>query len=106
MSRGGVFSAIYAGIRSIKWPHLGVVGNILGKEMGKDLPRAVGLSVIHWAPAISICNTANFQLIRSYFDPGSERDIVDHGGQADFLPNPAKVIQHVFFRGNQQIRSD
>ena len=59
MSRGGVFSAIYAGIRSVKWPHLGVVGNILGKEMGKDLPRAVGLSVMHWAPAISICNTAN-----------------------------------------------
>ena len=58
MSRGGVFSAIYAGIRSVKWPHLGVVGNILGKEMGKDLPRAVGLSIMHWAPAISICNTA------------------------------------------------
>ena len=54
-----MFSAIYAGIRSVKWPHLGVVGNIFGKEMGKDLPRAVGLSVMHWAPAISICNTAN-----------------------------------------------
>ncbi len=53
-----MFSAIYAGIRSVKWPHLGVVGNILGKEMGKDLPRAVGLSIMHWAPAISICNTA------------------------------------------------
>jgi hypothetical protein len=59
MSRGGVFSAIYAGIRSIKWPHLGVVGNILGKEMGKDWPRAVGLHALHWAPALSICNTAN-----------------------------------------------
>ena len=59
MSRGGVFSAIYAGIRNLKWPHLGVVGNILGKEMGKDFPRAVGLCVMHWAPAISICNTAN-----------------------------------------------
>jgi hypothetical protein len=36
MSRVCVFSAIYVGIRSVKWPHLGVVGNILGKEMGKD----------------------------------------------------------------------
>jgi hypothetical protein len=25
MSRGGVLSAIYTGIRSVKWPHLGVV---------------------------------------------------------------------------------
>ena len=54
-----MFSAVYGGIRWVKWHHLGVVGNVLGKEMGKDLPRAVGLSVMHWAPAISICNTAN-----------------------------------------------
>ncbi len=59
MSRGGVFSAVYAGVRSVKWPHLGVVGSNLGKEMGKDLPRVVGLPVMHWAPVISICNTAN-----------------------------------------------
>ena len=32
---------------------------ILGKETGKDLPRAVGLSVMQWAPAISFCHTAN-----------------------------------------------
>jgi hypothetical protein len=31
-----VFSAIYAGIRRVKWHHLGVVGGVLGKEMGKD----------------------------------------------------------------------
>ena len=59
MTRVRVFSAVYGGIRWVKWQHLGVVGNVLGKEMGKDLPRAVGLSVMHWAPAISICNTAN-----------------------------------------------
>jgi len=38
---------------------LGVVGSILGKEMGKDLPRALGLFVMHRAPAISIFKTAN-----------------------------------------------
>ncbi len=54
-----MFSAVYGGIRRVKRPHLGVVGSILGKEMGKDLPRALGLSVVHWAPVISICNTAN-----------------------------------------------
>jgi hypothetical protein len=61
MSRGNVFSVIYAGIRSVKWPHLGVVGSILGKEMGKHLPRAVGLSVVHWTPVISICITADLR---------------------------------------------
>ena len=59
MMRVRVFSAAYGGISRVKRPHLGVVGSILGKEMGKDLPRALGLSVVHWAPVISICNTAN-----------------------------------------------
>lgn len=53
------FQRITAVIGRVKRPHLGVVGSILGKEMGKDLPRALGLSVMHWAPVISICNTAN-----------------------------------------------
>jgi hypothetical protein len=53
MSRGGVFSAIYAGIRSVKWPQLGVVGSILGKDLGKDLPLELGLHSIHWAPVVS-----------------------------------------------------
>ena len=52
-------SAVYGGIGRVKRPHLGVVGRVLDKEMGKDLPRDVGLSVMHGAPAISICNTAN-----------------------------------------------
>jgi len=59
MMRVRVFSAVYGGISRVKRPHLGVVGSILGKEMGKDLPRALGLSVVHWAPVISICKTAN-----------------------------------------------
>jgi hypothetical protein len=53
MSRGHVFSVIYAGIRSAKWPRLGVVGNILGEEMGNDLPLQLGLHSIHWAPVVS-----------------------------------------------------
>ena len=59
MSRVLVFSAVYGGIRWAKWHHLGVVGSILGKEMGNGLPRAVGLPVMHLTPTISICNTAN-----------------------------------------------
>ena len=43
MSRVHVFSAVYGGISRVKRPHLGVVGSILDKEMGKDLPRALGL---------------------------------------------------------------
>jgi hypothetical protein len=59
MVRVRVLSVVYGGISRVKQPHLGVVGNILDKEIGKDLPRALGLSVMHWAAAISICNTAN-----------------------------------------------
>ena len=54
-----MFSAVYGGISRVKRHDLGVVGSILGKEMGKDWPRVMGLAVMHWAPAISICNTAN-----------------------------------------------
>ena len=42
-----MFSAVYGGIRRVKRLHLGVVGSILDKEMGKDLPRALGLFVMH-----------------------------------------------------------
>ena len=42
MIRVRVFSSVYGGIRRVKWHHLGVVGNILGKEMGKYLPLALG----------------------------------------------------------------
>jgi hypothetical protein len=42
-----VFSAGYGGISRVKRPHSGVVGSILDKEMGKDLPRALGLFVMH-----------------------------------------------------------
>ena len=59
MCRIHVFSAVYGGIGRIKRPHLGVVGSILDKEMGKALPRALGLFVMHWASVISICNNAN-----------------------------------------------
>ena len=31
-----MFSAVYGGIRRVKQHHLGVVGRVLGKEMGKD----------------------------------------------------------------------
>jgi len=31
-----VFSAVYAGISRVKRHHSGAVGNVLGKEMGKD----------------------------------------------------------------------
>jgi hypothetical protein len=55
----GVFSAVYGGIRRAKRLHLGVVGSILDKEMGKDLPPALCLFLMHQAPVISICNTAN-----------------------------------------------
>ena len=59
MIRVRVFSAVYGGISRVKQPHLGVVGSILGKEMGKDLPRALGLTVMRWPPLVSICNTPN-----------------------------------------------
>jgi hypothetical protein len=36
MSRIRVFSAVYGGIRRVKRHHSGVVGKVLGKEMGKD----------------------------------------------------------------------
>ena len=58
-----VFAAVYGGISRVKRPHLGVVGSILGKEMGKGLPRALGLFVMHWTPVISICNPANLPAI-------------------------------------------
>jgi len=53
MIRVRVFSSVYGGIRWVKWHHLGVVGNILGKEMGKDLPLALGLHANYWAPVVS-----------------------------------------------------
>ena len=59
MMRVRVLSVVYGSISRVKQPHLGVVGSILGKETGKDLPRALSQSVMHWAPVISICNTAN-----------------------------------------------
>jgi len=59
MVRVRVLSVVYGGISRVKQPHLGVVGSILDKEIGKDLPRALGLSVTHWAAVISICNTVN-----------------------------------------------
>ncbi len=31
-----MFSAVYGGISRVKRYHSGVVGNVLGKEMGKD----------------------------------------------------------------------
>jgi hypothetical protein len=55
MMRVCVLSVAYGGISRVEQPHLGVVGSILDKEMGKDLPRALGLFVMHWAPVISIC---------------------------------------------------
>jgi len=61
MMRVRVFSAAYGGISRVKRPHLGVVGSILGKEMGKALPRTLGLFVMHCTPVISICNTANLR---------------------------------------------
>jgi stress-induced morphogen len=36
MIRVGVFSAVYGGISRVKQHHSGVVGNVLGKEMGKE----------------------------------------------------------------------
>jgi hypothetical protein len=36
MMRVRVFSAVYGGISRVKRHHLGVVGRVLGKEMGKD----------------------------------------------------------------------
>ena len=42
-----VFSAVYGGISRVKRPHLGVVGSILGKEMGKESLRAQGESARH-----------------------------------------------------------
>jgi hypothetical protein len=42
-----VFLAVYGGISRVKRHDLGVVGSILGKELGKDLPRALGLFVMH-----------------------------------------------------------
>jgi hypothetical protein len=36
MARVHVFSVIYGGISRVKQHHSGVVGGVLGKEMGKD----------------------------------------------------------------------
>ena len=36
MIRVRVFSAVYGGIGRVKRHHSGVVGNVLGKEMGKE----------------------------------------------------------------------
>jgi len=42
-----VFSAVYLGISRVKWHHSGVVGRVLGKEMGKESLRAQGESARH-----------------------------------------------------------
>ena len=47
MTRIYVFSAAYVGISRVKRPHLGVVGSILGKEMGKEFFRALDHSAMH-----------------------------------------------------------
>ena len=43
MTRARVFSAVYGGICRVKWHHLGVVGSVLGKEMGKDFLALTGV---------------------------------------------------------------
>ena len=44
MSHVRVFSAVYGGIRWAKWHHLGAVGNVMGKEMGKEFWSAFFLN--------------------------------------------------------------
>jgi stress-induced morphogen len=47
MIRVRVFSAIYGGIRRVKRHHSGVVGRLLGKDLGKEFSRALSQSAKH-----------------------------------------------------------
>ncbi len=59
-----MFSAIYAGLGRANWAHLGVVGNVLGKEMGKDYSRLWGSPLGALASKFTVRNTANLWALR------------------------------------------
>ncbi len=62
-----VFSVGYVGIGSVKWSHLGVVGTLLGKEMGKDFSRSSGPVPDALASEFFVRKTANPWALRRGF---------------------------------------